>query len=236
MPRTPLIPDEEPAAAPPAPRALWIAMAAAGFVALLLLGFSIIDQETFRWDRAIILGLRVPGDTKQPIGPEWLHQAMVDITAVGSGTILTLAVGITVGLLLVRRLWLTAALVLAATVSGSLLAAQAKFFFHRTRPELVDHLVPVTGLSFPSGHATNSAIVFLTLAGLIAQVERGHSARTYTMAVAIVLVGAIGVSRVYLGVHWPSDVLAGWCAGTGWAALWWWLGAKARVSLVRRRQ
>lgn len=236
MPDTPLIPHAEPAAAPPAPRTAWVAMAAAGFVALLLLGFAILDQETFRWDRAIILGLRVPGDTKQPIGPEWLHFAMIDITALGSGTVLTLAVVIAIGLLLVRRLWLTAALVLAATVSGSVLAAQAKFFFHRTRPELVDHLVPVTGLSFPSGHATNSAIVYLTLAGLIAQVERGHAVRTFTMVVAGLLVGAIGFSRVYLGVHWPSDVLAGWCAGTGWAALWWWLGAQARVSLARRRQ
>ncbi|MEH3102202.1 phosphatase PAP2 family protein [Sphingomonas adhaesiva] len=140
------------------------------------------------------------------------------------------------GLLLVRRLWLTAALVVAATVSGSLLAAQAKFFFHRTRPRAGRSPRPRHRLSFPSGHATNSAIVFLTLAGLLVQVERGRGARTYTMAVAVLLVGAIGVSRVYLGVHWPSDVVAGWCAGTGWAALWWWLGAQARVLLARRRQ
>ncbi|MEH3046212.1 phosphatase PAP2 family protein [Sphingomonas adhaesiva] len=236
MSNDPLIPIGEPAVAPAAPRAAWIAMAGAGLLAVLLLGFSILDDVPLAWDRAIILALRVPGDTRQPIGPDWLHQAMVDITALGSGTVLTLAVVVAVGLLLVRRLWLTAALVLAATVTGSLLAAQAKFFFHRTRPELVDHLVPVTGLSFPSGHATNSAIVYLTLAGLLAQVERGHRARSYTSAVAILLVGAIGVSRVYLGVHWPSDVVAGWCAGTGWAALWWWLGATARTSLARRRQ
>lgn len=236
MPDTPLIPDAEPAATPPAPSAAWIAMAAAGCLALVVLGFAINDDVPLGWDRPIILALRVPGDTHLPIGPDWLRRAMIDITALGSGTILTMAVILVAGLLLVRRLWLTAALVLAATISGSLLASQAKFFFHRNRPALVDHLVDVTGLSFPSGHATNSAIVYLTLAGLIAQVERGHQSRTYTMAIAILLVGAIGISRVYLGVHWPSDVVAGWCAGTGWAALWWWIGARTRASFARRRQ
>ena len=236
MPDTPLIPDAEPASAPPAPRAAWLAMAAAGLLALALLGLWVVDGAPLGWDRTIMLALRVPGDPRQPIGPEWLHYAMIDVTALGGGFVLTLAVIVVTGLLLVRRLWLTAALVLAATISGSILAGQAKFFFHRTRPTLVDHLIDVTGLSFPSGHATNSAIVYLTLAGLIAQVERGHRTRAYTMAVATLLVGAIGISRVYLGVHWPSDVLAGWCAGTAWAALWWWLGASARASLARRRQ
>ncbi len=177
----------------------------------------------------------MPGDLARPIGPVWLHEAMIDLTALGGATVLTTATIAAVGLLLVRRLWLTALLVSAATISGSPLAAQAKHWVGRPRPELVDHLVQVHGLSFPSGHATNSAIAYLTLAGLVAQVERGQAVRSYTFALAVLLVGIIGISRVYLGVHWPSDVLAGWCAGTGWAALWWWIGAAARRRLSIRR-
>lgn len=161
----------------------------------------------------------------------------MNITALGSGTILTSVVVAVAGLLIVQRLWLTAGLVLAATLGGSIIAGQAKYWVGRPRPELVDHLVQVTGLSFPSGHATNSAIIYLTLAGLVAQVTPRRVVRSYVLLLAVALVGAIGVSRVYLGVHWPSDVLAGWCAGTGWAALWWWIAASARgrmAGTVRR--
>lgn len=215
---------------PPAPRALWIALALAGLAGVTLLALAVMRDAPFEWDRAIMLALRVPGDLAHPIGPGWLHAALVDITALGSGTVLTITVFAAAGLLLAARLRLTALLVLLATASGSALAAQAKHWVGRPRPELVDHLVQVTGLSFPSGHATNSAIVYLTLAGLVAQVERGRAVRNVTFALAILLVGAIGASRVYLGVHWPSDVVAGWCAGTGWAAAWWWIGARIRAA------
>ncbi|MHC9418662.1 phosphatase PAP2 family protein [Sphingomonas citri] len=227
------VPAEEPRDAPPAPPVLWIALGLAGLVGVALLARLVAGGAPLAWDRAIMLALRVPGDPAQPIGPRWLHAALIDVTALGSGTVLTLVVAGTVGLLLVRRLWLTAALIAAATISGSIIAAQAKHWVGRPRPELVDHLVQVTGLSFPSGHATNSALVYLTLAGLVAQVADGRAVRSYIFVIAILLTGLIGVSRVYLGVHWPSDVLAGWCAGTGWAALWWWLGATLRRSLAR---
>ncbi|WP_277981039.1 phosphatase PAP2 family protein [Sphingomonas phyllosphaerae] len=227
------VPAEEPRDAPPAPPVLWIALGLAGLVGVGLLALLVGGGAPLAWDRAIMLALRVPGDPAQPIGPAWLHAALVDVTALGSGTVLTLVVAGTIGLLMVRRLWLTAALSAAATISGSIVAAQAKHWVGRPRPELVDHLVQVTGLSFPSGHATNSALVYLTLAGLVAQVAEGRAVRSYIFVIAILLTGTIGVSRVYLGVHWPSDVLAGWCAGTGWAALWWWLGATLRRSLAR---
>ena len=227
------LPVAEPRTTPPAPRAAWIALALAGLIAAALLALQ-VRGGPFVWDRAIMLVLRVPGDTAQPIGPAWLHEAMVNITALGSGTILTCVVVTVAGLLLVQRLWLTAALLLTATLIGSAAAGQAKYWVGRPRPELVDHLVQVTGLSFPSGHATNSAIIYLTMAGLVAQVAPGRVVRRYVLGLAVVLVGAIGVSRVYLGVHWPSDVLAGWCAGTGWAALWWWIAATVRGRLAAR--
>ena len=231
----PLFPDREPAQAPPAPRALWAAMAIGGLVAVMLLAFLVIDQVPFAWDRAIMLALRRADDPAQPVGPASLHEAMVDLTALGGVTVLTTVTAAAIGLLLVRRLWLTAGLVAAATIAGSIVSGLAKHWVGRPRPELVDHLVQVGGLSFPSGHATNSAIVYLTLAGLVAQVERSRAARSYTIVVAVLLVGIIGISRVYLGVHWPSDVLAGWCAGTAWAALWWWIGAWWRRALFARR-
>ncbi|MGK6324909.1 phosphatase PAP2 family protein [Sphingomonas sp. DT-51] len=227
------VPAEEPRDVPAAPPVLWIALSLAGLIGVVLLALLVGSGAPLAWDRAIMLVLRMRGDLAQPIGPAWLHAAMIDITALGSGTVLTLVVVGVSGLLLVRRLWLTAALVATATISGSVIAAQAKYLVGRPRPELVDHLVQVTGLSFPSGHATNSALVYLTLAGLVAQVAHGRAVRSYIFAVAVVLTGLIGISRVYLGVHWPSDVLAGWCAGTGWAALWWWLGATLRRSLAR---
>lgn len=220
----------EPRHTPAAPRTLWIALALAGMAGVVLLALAVMRDAPFAWDRAIMLSLRVPGDLARPIGPGWLHAALIDITALGSGTVLTIAVVAAAALLLAARLRLTALLVLLATASGSVLAAQAKHWVGRPRPELVDHLVQVTGLSFPSGHATNSAIVYLTLAGLVAQVERGRAVRNVTFALAILLVGMIGTSRVYLGVHWPSDVLAGWCAGTGWAAAWWWIAARVRTT------
>jgi len=105
----------------------------------------------------------------------------------------------------------------------------------RARPDLVPHLVDVSNASFPSGHATNSAIVYLTLAALAAQVVRDRPTRRYLFGAAILLTGAIGSSRVYLGVHWPSDVLAGWSFGTLWALGWWWLTARTRASIGGER-
>jgi membrane-associated phospholipid phosphatase len=105
--------------------------------------------------------------------------------------------------------------------------------FARTRPDIVDHIVTVGGASFPSGHSANSAIVYLTLASLLTQVVRGHDTRRFVLVAAALLVTAIGSSRVYLGVHWPSDVLAGWSFGTLWALGWWLAGARARAALVR---
>lgn len=211
------------------PVLLWAAVCGAVAIALLLIVGAIIDSRGgFAFDPRITLALRVPGDTAQPVGPHWFHDAMVDITATGGATVLTLVVIGTVALLASRRLWLTAALTAAATISGSWAVTQMKVHVGRPRPEIVDHLVQVTGNSFPSGHAANSAIVYLTIAAIGSQVTKGAATRNVLLAGAILLVGAIGFSRVYLGVHWPSDVLAGWSFGTLWAAMWWLLGARLR--------
>ena len=162
---------------------------------------------------------------------------MVDITALGGTTALVLIVALVSGFLMIRRYWLTLALVLAGTVSGSVVVILTKNLVGRARPTLTDHLVQVSSLSFPSGHAANSAIVYLTMAVLINRTVSDRIGRAYISAAAVILVGLIGFSRVYVGVHWPSDVLAGWAFGTLWAVAWWAIGrwTAGRYPMWRRR-
>ncbi|WP_326525812.1 phosphatase PAP2 family protein [Sphingomonas sp.] len=203
------------------PRLLWAGGVAALAVAVVLV-IGWLMGDGFAFDRPLILALR----ERSSAGP--LHNAMVDITALGGTTVLTLVTTAAILLLATRRLWLTAALVAAATASGALLVTQIKLLFARARPDIVDHLVEVSGKSFPSGHAANSAIVYLTIAALASQVVHGRWTRDAILAGAALLVLAIGFSRVYLGVHWPSDVLTGWTFGALWAGAWWLAGARIR--------
>lgn len=202
-------------------------VAAAGVALLLLVAALTSTRWPFGFDRAIILGLRDWG------GPTWLREAARDVTALGSGTVLTGVVVAVAGLLLVQRHRLTALSLAASAWSGSLMVSLLKAHIGRPRPMIVEQWATVDNASFPSGHAASSAVIYLTLAALASQVTRGRAVRNYLIAVAILLVGAIGVSRVYLGVHWPSDVLAGWSLGTAWALGWWQATASARASLRR---
>jgi len=203
-------------------------VAAAGVALLLLLGL-IVDATPFAWDRAIIIGLR------QWRGPAWLPDAAVNITAVGSPTVLAIVVVGAAALLLAERLWLTALATVCACASGGWVVELLKNEVARPRPTLVPHLVEVRNLSFPSGHAAGSATVYLTVAALATQVIERPAARRVALVLAILLVGAIGISRVYLGVHWPSDVMAGWSFGTLWALGWWLATASARASVGGER-
>ena len=164
-----------------------------------------------------------------------MTQMMVDITALGGGTVLLLAVLLAGGFLAVQRRWVTLALVVAGTASGSLVVMLIKGLVARVRPPLDERLVAVSSASFPSGHAANSAIVYLTLALLLVQTVHGHAARVYILAATAVLVVLIGVSRLYLHVHWPSDVVGGWVFGTIWALGWWALGRKLGADTRARR-
>ena len=228
---TPATPDQTAPQGITHPPYAFIALAAlAGAVLIVaLLGGTIARGTQFDFDHAIMLALRTAGDQSIPIGPSWLQGSMIDITALGGGTVLTLLVALTIGLLLASRHFLTAALVLGGTISGSLAISLGKAVVGRDRPALVDHLVEVASASFPSGHAGNSAIVYFTIALMVMQIVSRPAARWYIFGAAILLVGLIGFSRVYLGVHWPSDVLAGWGAGALWALAWWALGSWLRL-------
>ena len=178
---------------------------------------EMMEGETLGIDRKLILALRVPGHLDTPIGPLWLQQAAIDVSGLGGFTVLTLLSATAVGFLFVLHRW-REAWVLVATWAGAIAAKSVlKAVFDRPRPDLVSHLALVTDASFPSGHAMMSAAIYLTLGALLAQTQPLTRMRIYILSVAVVLVLLIGVSRVFLGVHWPSDVLAGWCLGSAWA-------------------
>ncbi|WP_375427885.1 phosphatase PAP2 family protein [uncultured Sphingomonas sp.] len=215
------------------PPALLAVGVGAGAVALLLLFARLVDRGPFAWDRAAMLRLRTPGDLGDPIGPAWLLPFMRDVTALGGGLLLTLIVVAAAGLLVVRRLYVPALLTVLASWSGGQVVALVKQQVGRARPDIVPRLIDVRELSFPSGHATSGAVVYLTLALLAGRVVHERRVRAYLLFCAVLLVGTIGISRVYLGVHWPSDVLAGWGFGTLWALGWWRLGTEARAAVRR---
>jgi membrane-associated phospholipid phosphatase len=207
------------------PSVLRAAGLCAGAIALLLVVGFALSRHPFGFDLPVSNALR-------GAGPSWARKAMIDVTALGGGTVLTIVTIGAVAILLARRLALTAALVAAAVVSGTTGSHLLKLVFARPRPPIADRLIEVAGDSFPSGHAANSAIVYLTLVALVTQVVPGRATRNTMLALAILLVGSIGTSRVYLGVHWPSDVLAGWSFGTLWAIGWWQIARQTRPLLA----
>jgi len=180
---------------------------------------EVTEGDTYALDRAILLALRRSGQLATPVGPRWLQETARDITALGGFTVLTLLVAVSVALLWLHRRRLQALIFLAAVFLGQALAQFTKHLVGRDRPDLVPHLDQVYSASFPSGHSAMSPIVYLTLAGILAAGEPNRAAKTLLVAVAAALVLAVGASRVYLGVHWPTDVLAGWAMGTAVALL-----------------
>ena len=195
--------------------------AAAGLWVFIALGDEIGDGDLHTLDRAILLALRNPADPADPLGPRWFEEFMRDLTALGGHGVLGLMLLAATSFLFLAGMRRTGASVLAACLSGALLSALLKDFFARPRPDLVPHAAYVLTPSFPSGHAFLSALVYLTLATLVARQLKRRRLRLHVMAVAVLLTMLVGTSRVYLGVHWPSDVLAGWAIGATWALGWW---------------
>ncbi|TIL79402.1 MAG: phosphatase PAP2 family protein [Mesorhizobium sp.] len=173
------------------------------------------------FDTEILLAFRHPGQPDSPIGPAWLEGAVRDITSLGGTSVLVLVTtAVIIYLLLIRRP-ATALLMFVAVAGGQVLSSLLKFEVDRPRPDLVSHLVNETSLSFPSGHAMLSAVTYLTLGSMAARFLPGRTTKIFVLGLAILTTLLVGASRVYLGVHWPSDVLAGWCAGFAWAMLCW---------------
>jgi undecaprenyl-diphosphatase len=190
------------------------------FVFVKLAG-EVLEGDTRAFDKEILLLLRSADDPGTPVGPGWLSHAVDDITALGGVTVLTLMTAIIIGYLVLARRHHIAIFTFGAIAGGWLLSSALKLGIARPRPDIVPHLVEVNDLSFPSGHAMLSAVTYLTLGALLSRAESSRITRLYMIAVAIFLTLLIGLSRVFLGVHYPTDVLGGWCAGASWALICW---------------
>jgi undecaprenyl-diphosphatase len=198
-----------------------ILVLAGGALGFLTLASEVLEGETNAFDRAIVLALRTPSNLADPIGPPWFEEVMRDATALGSNFVLSFITLAVVGLLLLTRKRGAAVLVLVSVIGGALLGDLLKVLFERPRPDLVPHGVRVYTASFPSNHAMGAAVVYLTLGALLARLEVRRHVKVYFLAVAVILTVLVGLSRIYLGVHWPTDVLAGWCVGAAWAMAVW---------------
>lgn len=180
---------------------------------------AVMEGETKIWDRRLLLALRNATDPANPWGPGWVQEMARDFTALGGVAVLALMTTAVIGYLLLARKRGAAVAVLVSVAGGQLLSTALKIGFDRARPDIVPHGSIVYTASFPSGHSMMAAITYLTLGALLARVESGARLKVYLLSVAAFLTILVGVSRVYLGVHWPTDVAAGWAVGAAWALL-----------------
>jgi undecaprenyl-diphosphatase len=210
---------------------MMIAFLAGGLFVFFRLTDEVLEGETRAFDEKILLALRNATDLATPLGPYWLNHAMGDITALGGVTVLTLMTVMGTAFLLLSRQKAIALFMFLSIAGGWLLSSLLKLGVARPRPDIVPHLVEVSDLSFPSGHAMLSAVTYLTLGALLSRAQPYRSTRIFLISAAIFLTVIIGFSRVYLGVHYPTDVLGGWCAGATWA-LTCWMIARRYISAV----
>ncbi|HEV7158181.1 MAG TPA: phosphatase PAP2 family protein [Caulobacteraceae bacterium] len=188
-------------------------------IAGALVGFAALAAEAREGDigavdRTLLLIFRVPGDLADPIGPPWVREAARDLSGLGGFTVLTLVTVFATAMLLMHRRRVQALVFAGAVVLAQGASEGLKHLIDRPRPILVPHLDLVYSSSFPSGHALMSPVVYLTLAAVVAAGAESRRVKAWLLGSAILLVIAIGVTRVFLGVHWPTDVLAGWALGS----------------------
>lgn len=213
------------------PRILLPTAAAFGFLGLAIF---VIAGRDFAFDTRLVMLFRDAADPSTPLGPAWFREMMRDVTALGSfvalGTMMVVA-ALTLRLCGHWRL----ALGLVATVASAVVASTLlKIVIGRERPDIVEHAALTFTASFPSGHAFLAAVVLLSIAGFVGIASRRADISRICLWVAWLLIIAIGVSRIYLGVHWPSDVLGGWCLGITWSSVAVaWLGRLAASAEAR---
>ncbi len=208
---------------------MWGLLLVAGIWIFAELADEVMEGEARQVDIMILQALRETTDNAMLRGPAWLEEAAREVTTLGGGPVITLVTIIVVGYLLMMKDYRSVFMVLIAIVGGSLLVGGLKMAFGRPRPEVVPHLLTETSLSFPSGHSAMAAIVYMSLAALLTPIQSRRRARVYIVVVALVLTLIIGISRLLLGVHYPTDVLAGWAVGIAWGAMCYLLSVYLRV-------
>jgi undecaprenyl-diphosphatase len=198
-----------------------LVLALVGVWGFIELAKEVGEGETRMVDERLLLALRNPADSADPIGPLWFEETMRDVTSLGGGALLILFTASAVGYLLLQRQGGLALLLSLAVGGAMILNVVLKDNFERPRPDLVSHVVEVNFTSFPSGHSMGAAATYLTLGALLARAQSRRRLKLYFLGLAIFFTVIVGISRIYLGVHWPTDVLAGWTAGATWALLCW---------------
>lgn len=205
---------------------------AVGVGTFALIAAAVNAGDTQDFDRQVLLAMRRPADLA-PAGPPAFQQAARDVTALGSLIVLGLITAIVCGSLALDGKTHMALFVAASVTGGLMVSSLLKDVFQRSRPDLVPQVIYVSGASFPSGHSMMSAVTFLTLGALLARSQERKRLKVYFLLLATLLTVAVGLSRIYLGVHWPTDVLAGWIAGAVWALLCWlaarWLQSRRAI-------
>lgn len=203
-------------------RALILVIGVAGALwAFFAIADEMAEGDTQAIDRRFLLALRNPAHSADPLGSRSFREAMRDVTALGGVTVTTLVTLVGILAFLIHGRKRHAAILGGTVVLAEISSEILKRIYSRPRPDLAPHGAYVYSASFPSGHSTISAAVFLTLAMLIASLEPNRWTKVMVYVLAMIMVLAIGVSRIYLAVHWPSDVLAGWSLGAAWALVGW---------------
>lgn len=198
-----------------------LALAAGALWSFLNIADEMAEGETDALDRRLILVLRNPADLNDPIGPRTIEEAVRDMTALGGTTLIVVVTALAIAAFAFHKKYKHALVMAGAVLLGWLSSDAGKFIYDRPRPDLVSHGSYVYSGSFPSGHSTLAAATYLTLAMLVASLESRRRSKALAYGLAGLVLLAVGFSRVYLGVHWPSDVVAGWCLGATWALAGW---------------
>jgi undecaprenyl-diphosphatase len=192
-----------------------------GTLGFILIAGFVNGGSTDYFDLRVLRSLRNCNDITRPRGPEWLFEFMRDITSLGGSTVVFLITFFVIGYFILQKQYNMMVLVLVAVIGGALIDLELKEIFSRVRPQIFSGFIPEKSFGFPSGHSMMATIIYLSLAALIAHLQVRRRDKIYIISVAVFLSFMIGISRIYLGVHYPTDVLGGWSLGLAWAAFCW---------------